>query len=171
MGVAMLDVDGDGWTDLAVANDTTPNFLFRNKGNGTFEEVGRGSAFADLDGDGDLDIVVTTNGGPARLYENRGPHGHWLRLGLTGVRSNRDGIGARIEVTVKGAVQTWLVHTAGSYLSQPQVEPVFGLGDAVVADKVVIRWPSGAAQTLTNVKADQRIEVTEKDDSTAAAAP
>jgi hypothetical protein len=305
MGVAMLDVDSDGWTDLAVANDTTPNFLFRNKGQGVFEEVGltsgmavsdtggarggmgidagdfdrsgrpslvvgyfanemsglyrndgeqtftdvapllpfgrstllyvtwatfffdydldgwldllaanghldqewekvatrasfaqpqqlfrnqgngslveasgtdagdlakplvaRGGAYADFDGDGDLDVVVAANGGPARFYENRGPHGRWLRLGLVGVKSNRDGIGARIEVTVKGAVQTWLVHTGGSYLSQPQVEPTFGLGDAAAADKVVIRWPSGAVQTLTNVKADQRIEIMEKDDST-----
>jgi hypothetical protein len=197
-GTFFFDYDLDGWLDLLIANGhldqewekvatrvsfAQPQQLFRNQGKGSFFEVtaneggdlakplvARGAAFADFDEDGDLDVVLTTNGGTARLYENRVEHGRWLRLGLVGAKSNRDGIGARIEVTVKGAVQTWLVHTGGSYLSQPQVEPTFGLGDAAAADKVVIRWPSGAVQTLTNVKADQRIEVREKDDSTAAAA-
>lgn len=193
-GTFFFDYDLDGWLDLLMANGhldeewvkvsarvtfAEPQQLFRNQGGGSFVEVtgteggdlarplvARGAAFADFDGDADFDLVLTANGGAAHLYENRGPHGHWLRLGLVGVKSNRNGVGARIEVTVKGAVQTWLVHTGGSYLSQSEIEPTFGLGDATAADKIVIRWPSGAVQTLTDVKADQRIEVREQADAT-----
>lgn len=185
-----FDYDLDGWLDLFLANGhldpeiervqprvryAQPSQLFRNAGKGRFVEVSdeavealheprvaRGAAYGDLDGDGDLDVVVTTNGGKAAVFENRGPgHGNWLRLDLQGTRSNRDGLGARVEVTVGGATQRWIVRAGSSYLSQSQVDPVFGLGGAKKADKVVVRWPSGADQTLSDVRANQVLEVVE----------
>jgi hypothetical protein len=185
-----FDYDLDGWLDLFVANGhldpewervkaaagyAQPQQLFHNEGEGRFVEttagaggdlgrplVGRGAAWGDLDDDGDLDLVVTTLAGPAHLFENRGlARGNWLRVHLVGRRSNRDGLGARVEVTAGGATQSWLARTGGSYLSQSQVDPHFGLGAAATIDKLVVRWPSGAVQTLTDVKANQRLTIEE----------
>ncbi|MFP3939250.1 MAG: CRTAC1 family protein [Thermoanaerobaculia bacterium] len=189
-GTFFFDYDLDGWLDLMVANGhldeqvenvqeevtyAQPQQLFRNAGGGELREVtdtvspelarplvARGAAYGDLDGDGDLDLVLTTNGGPAHLYRNEGDgHGHWLRLDLTGSESNRDAVGARVEVTVAGETQTWLVRTGGSYLSQSQVEPTFGLGPAATVDEVVVHWPSGEVTTVSDVPADQVLEVVE----------
>jgi len=190
-GALFFDYDLDGWLDVLVANGhldaqveraeqqirhAEPQQLFHNERGKGFAEVtgaaggdlahplvGRAAAFADLDGDGDLDLVVTVNGGPVKIFENAGSgHGHWLRLALEGTKSNRDGLGARVEVTAAGMTQTWQVHTGGGYLSQSQIDPVFGLGPAKVADRVVLRWPSGIVQTLSNVAADQRLKIVEK---------
>src|SRR5262249_12823372 len=149
----------DGWLDILVANGhldsqvdraepqiryAQPQQLFHNEGGKGFVEVtgstggdlahplvARGAALADLDGDGELDLILTTNGGPVKIFENAGHgHGNWLRLSLQGTKSNRDGLGARIEVTAGGTNQTWQVHTGGSYLSQSQIDPTFGVGAA-----------------------------------------
>lgn len=188
-GTFFFDYDLDGWLDLLVANGhldeqaeeaqrpepyAQPQQLFHNTGGELVEVtdtvggdlarplVARGAAFGDLDDDGDLDLVLTTNGGPAHLFENRGGHGHWLRVDLEGRDSNRDGLGAVVTTTVQGASQSWLVRTGGSYLSQSQVEPTFGLGGAEVVDELVVRWPSGHVQHWSGVPADQRLEIVEE---------
>jgi hypothetical protein len=185
-----FDYDRDGWLDLLVVNGhldpdiekvqpnvryAEPTQLFRNVGQGRFAEVtdtaggdlatsrvGRGAAWGDLDGDGDLDVVITNCGGPAELFENRLADGsHWLQLHLLGRQSNPDGLGAEVILTAAGERQRWRVRTGGSYLSQSQVDPYFGLGDAGRVDSVEIQWPSGTTQRLTDVAADQTLTVTE----------
>jgi hypothetical protein len=190
-GVTFFDADLDGRLDVAAANghidEALVNFLERNvtyrerplfflaqPGQAfRYKEVGepaglsaalvaRGVAYLDYDRDGDLDLVFTENGGQARLYRNEGgPKGHWLRLDLRGAASNRDAIGAVVAVTSNGVTQTRMVKTGSSYLSQSESTLTFGLGPAAQADRVEIRWPSGRAQTLEKVAADQQIVITE----------
>jgi hypothetical protein len=186
-----FDYDLDGWLDLLFGNGhldpeienvqpnvryAQPTQLFRNLGGGRFEEVttgaggdlatprvARGAAHADLDGDGDHDLVLTTNGGPAAVFENRVPRGaHWIGVDLEGTASNRDGVGAVVEISAGGGRQAWLVRTGGSYLSQSQLYPTFGLGETEKIDEVVVHWPSGTIQRRAGVAADQRIRITEE---------
>jgi len=189
-GAFYFDYDLDGWLDLFLANGhldpdveriqprvtyAQPSQLFHNEGKGRYVEVtgdsiadltspprvARGAAWGDFDHDGDPDIVLTTNGGKAVVFENRSSGNHWLQLELHGTRSDRNGIGSRVEVTAGGETQRWLVRAGGSYLSQSQIDPLFGLGAAEKADKIVVRWPSGAEQTFQDVAADQVFEITE----------
>ncbi|MBI3607487.1 MAG: CRTAC1 family protein [Nitrospirae bacterium] len=187
-GAVFIDADLDGWPDLVAANghvdaelvrtleggvtDRERPLFFRNLGDGTYAEaaaqvgltslfVGRGLATADLDLDGAPDLIFTENNGPARLYRNRLSAGHWLRVRLKGVTSNRDGIGAVVTVAASGRVQTRMVRTGSSYLSQSERPPLFGLGPATSAETVVVRWPSGVVDRLVGARADQRMTITE----------
>src|SRR6185312_2888117 len=82
--------------------------------------VARGAAYADFDNDGDLDLLVTVNNGPARLLRNDGGNkNHWLRVRTVGTASNRDGIGARVTVTLPAGRKVWgVVKTGSSFASQ-----------------------------------------------------
>lgn len=187
-GPAFYDFDNDGWKDFFVSRGHVtavwppgskfdePNTVFRNLGpSGKWaaytEQAGfteasaarhRGCAFGDFDGDGRVDIVVTSLDRPAELWMNRSPHaGHWLDTALTGTKSNRDGIGARIKVMTKAGVQ-YNHQTSSVCYASSSLGPVhFGLGPETTAQTVEIRWPSGIVQTLENVKADQVLKVTE----------
>lgn len=188
-GAFFFDYDLDSWLDLLAANGhldadvervqpnvkfDQPTQLFRNTGKGAYDEVtrgpggdladprvARGAAWADLDRDGDPDVVLTTNGGRPALFENRQATGnHWLGLDLQGTRSNRDGVGARVTVTIGDASQSWLVRTGGSYLSQSQVSPLLGVGAHTEAS-VQVEWPSGAVQTADALAADRVHTLTE----------
>jgi len=168
-----FDYDLDGDLDLLVANGhlepeietikssvtyAQPTQLFRNDG-GRFTEVteeaggdlatprvARGAAYADLDDDGDLDLVITTSGGPAALFENTGAKGNWLQVDVEGVGGNRDGLGAVVEVRAGGKTLSWLVRAGGSYLSQSQTSPVFGLGSIAEVDSVTVTTAAGARE-------------------------
>ncbi len=112
--------------------------------------VGRGSAFADIDGDGDLDVVLTQIGGPPLVLRNDTPRGqHWLRLKLTGTKSNRDAIGAWIKVRAAGHTLSRQVMPTRSYLSQSELPVTFGLGKADKVESVEILWPSGTKQKVS----------------------
>ena len=120
------------------------------------------------DGDGvwmsgtDLDVAVSNNDQRAVLLRNDGGNAkHYLRLRLTGTRSNRDAIGAKVTVTAGGKKQVEEVRSGTSYLSQNELTLHFGLGAATKAEKVEIRWPSGKVQVLTGVQADQTLAVKE----------
>ena len=184
----IADFDNDGWKDLFVSRGDVQstamitkrhieqvNSVFRNQPNGKWsaltEEAGfaaqkpkrhRGSAIGDFNHDGKLDVVVTALSEPAEIWINDSPDkNHWLEITLQGVKSNRDGIGAKIKVTAGGMAQYNHKTTSGGYASSSAGPVHFGLGAATVADQVEIRWPSGITQTLNNVPADQIVHVRE----------
>jgi enediyne biosynthesis protein E4 len=189
-GCALADFDNDGWPDcffvnghvdnnrrlLAQAVDyQEPPLLFRNDRGNRFrlatrdagpyfdaKHVGRGAAFGDIDNDGDIDILVNhKDGAPALLRNDTKSDNHWVRFALQGTKSNRDGIGARLEVTAGD--RTIHRQRKGGYSMQATNDSrvTVGIGKATEIKKVVIRWPSGIVQTLENFKVDQEHKVVE----------
>jgi hypothetical protein len=191
-GPGFYDFDNDGWKDLFVsrghvsathppgATVKQPNTVFRNLGaSGKWQaltsEAGftdataarhRGCAFGDFEGNGRIDVVVTSMDLDAELWMNRSPgNAHWLDIALRGVKSNRDGIGARIKVVTKAGAQ-YNHQTSSVCYASSSLGPVhFGLGAESTATKVEITWPSGIVQSLENVSADQVLKVTEVNSS------
>jgi enediyne biosynthesis protein E4 len=189
-GCVFLDVNLDGWLDLAAANghiDETvrnirgnvgyaqPPQLFLNDGRGGFRDVaaevgagfdqpkvGRGLAYADFDRDGDLDLLLTTNKGPAYLYRNDQLAGnHSIRFHLVGTKSNRDGIGATVHIVSGGMSQSRMVKSGSSYLSQSELPLTFGLEKHDQVERAVILWPSGRTEEFNNLKAGRGYECVE----------
>ena len=117
--------------------------------------VGRGAAYADIDGDGDLDVLITQIAGPPALLRNDQETGHhWLRLKLIGSESNRDALGATVQVTVGGKTLTRTVRPTRSYLSQVESTVTIGLGASTEIEKVLIRWPGGNEQEVADCPID-----------------
>jgi hypothetical protein len=193
-GVRFLDYDNDGWKDLFIAQahvmDTievnephlryreAPLLLWNDQGK-RFRDVSdrsgeifheqwaaRSMATGDLDNDGRVDVVVSSIDGPARVLHNETPAAnHWITLNLVGVKSNRDGIGAQIKISTSTGSQYATVTTASSYQSSGDKRVHFGLGPVTSVARMEIRWPSGAKQVLSDVKADQIVTVTEANSS------
>jgi hypothetical protein len=150
--------------------------VFRNLGGGHFEDVSssagpffevktvaRGACFADYDNDGKMDAFLVNLGAQGYVLHNVSPGAnHWLAFKLAGTKSNRDGIGAKIEVTAGGRKQQAERISSSGYLSQDDARVHFGLGQAPQAETVTITWPSGKVQTLRNVAADRVVTVEEK---------
>jgi hypothetical protein len=125
--------------------------------------VGRGASYADIDGDGDLDVLVTAAGQAPRLLRNDQQLGHhWLRCQLVGTKSNRDAIGAWIEVELEGRVQRQQVMPSRSYLSQVELPVTFGLGRATTVDRVTVHWPGGGKQDVKVDGVDRLVEIVER---------
>lgn len=190
-GILFLDTDLNGRLDLIQANGhleheintvhpsqhyEQPGQLFWNCGEGcptrfvqvtdpgdlATPMVGRAMAYGDLDGDGDLDLIVTQNGRAAILLRNDQDRGHnWLRVRLVGTGSNRDAIGAQVNLTVGGETQRRLVSPTRSYLTQVELPLTFGLGERTGVDRLAIRWPSGIVQEIPVESINRLLTITE----------
>ena len=190
-GNGIFDFDNDGWKDLFVARSNVmdnisllnpsrtyeePNTVFRNLGNGKFEDVSatagpefqlkavhRGVAFGDLDNDGRIDAVVSVLGGPVELFHNVSPGtNHWILLKLVGTKSNRMGIGAQVHITTEDGRSQWNeVTTAIGYASSSDSRVHFGLGSNKHIKAIEIRWPSGIKQALRDQDVDRILTIRE----------
>ncbi len=180
-GGGLIDYDNDGYLDVFVANGnphheyTEEDVLLRNDHNGKFIDVavqsgryffekyvGRGAAFADYDNDGDMDILVMNLNGPAKLLRNDGGNrNHWLTIAPKLRGSKVEALGARVTVTVGKMRMVQEVSAVLGYLSQSDPRAHFGLGRAVKADLVEVRWPGGKTTRLKDVKAGQILAIIE----------
>ena len=176
-GAGIVDLDNDGYPDLFLVTGAvypeveaklpayplrTPRAVFRNLGNGKFEELideagpgiaaahcSRGCAFGDFDNDGDIDIlVVNLNEPPSLLRNDISGGGNWLKVKLIGVKSNRSAIGARVTAHYGGKRQAQEVMSQSSFYSANDPRLHFGLGAADRVD-LDIRWPNGAQEKYT----------------------
>ena len=187
-GVGVEDLDNDGnpdvfWVTGGIYPEMRdrpdqpyhgPRILFRGLGDGRFEEItteagagvaaqhcSRGCAFGDFDNDGDIDILAVNLFEPPSLLRNDlAIHGHWIKFKLTGTKSNRSAIGARVTVRYGNNSQVRDVLGQSSYLSANDPRLHFGLGNATSVD-VEVRWPLGLVEKFTNVSADQLVFLTE----------
>jgi hypothetical protein len=124
--------------------------------------VARGTATADFFNDGKMDLLISVLDGSPLLLRNQTAHpGHWLRIKTIGIRSNRDGFGARVEVRTGVLTQSAEVRANSSFQSASDPRLHFGLGPATRADSVVIHWPSGTTDRLGPQTADHEIVVEE----------
>jgi hypothetical protein len=178
-GMGLEDFDNDGWKDVFIAQshviDNVEKFdpglrylqppLLALNHRGRFEQAdpgtntplaGRGAAFGDINNDGYVDVVMTVLGGAPQVFMNQASGNHWITISLCGTRSNRDGLGARVEVNGQVRFAT----TAGSYLSASDKRLHFGLGAATRAN-IEVLWPSGIRQQIAGAEIDQILKVQE----------
>jgi hypothetical protein len=190
-GIGAFDFDNDGHKDLFTANSHVSenadfygrdsyrqaNAVFRNLGNGRFQDVTlqagpamlragahRGCAFGDLNNDGRIDVIASVIGEPVEvLYNISNRENHWILIQLQGTKSNRDGIGTKVKITSQsGEVQYNHATTAVGYASASDKRVHFGLGTDRRIREIELRWPSGHTQLLRDVAADQVLTVKEE---------
>ena len=179
-GAFFFDFDLDGYPDILAANGhIEPDInrvqtkityreaplLFRNQGNGHFENVSndvgpdfrkkmvaRGAAYADFDHDGDLDVLISNNDGPPILYRNDGGNkNNWITVRLEGTKSNRSALGTVVRVESASGKQWQTVHSGSSYCSQSDEVLTFGLRRDSLVLSLAVEWPSGTRQHFKNL--------------------
>ena len=189
-GTGFFDLDNDTWLDLLVVNGHVypqmdqissglgyrqRKLLHINQGDATFcdgstlagpalreQRASRGAAFGDLDNDGHIDVVVGDLDRAPSILRNDGSSGnHWITLELAAVKGNPLAIGARVKLTTGTVVQTEEIRSGASYLSQNDLRVHFGLGKALKADSIEIRWNSGKTEILKDVPADKFYSILE----------
>ncbi len=183
-GTKFFDYDNDGWADLLVVNGHVypqlPNYKQRNlvhhnNRDGTFSEVGaqlgapflekrtgRGAAFGDIDNDGDVDVVINNLDGAAQLLRNDdGNANKSVLIKTIGVKSNRDGIGARVSIVSGDLKQVEEVYSGATYISQNDLRLHFGLEKRTKIDLIEVRWPNGTVQKITGAGANKILTIKE----------
>src|SRR3984957_9766401 len=182
-GAGIVDLDSDGHPDLFMTTGNvypsverklpqythkTPRAVFRNLGNGTFEELvegagpgvaerhsSRGCAFGDFDNDGDLDVlIINMNEPPSLLRNDLRPGQNWIKVKLEGVKSNRSAIGARVLARYGGKLQAQTVLSQSSFYSCNDPRLHFGLGSQTLVD-IEIRWPNGLVESFKQLRGNQ----------------
>ncbi len=197
-GTGIVDLDNDGFPDVFVVTGSpypgiprmpyrTPRLIFRNLGNGKFEELieeagpgvsavhsSRGCAFGDFDNDGDIDVLIMNMNEPPSLLRNDLPRltpaRHWLKVKLIGVKSNRSAIGSRVTLSYGGKRQVQEVTAQSSYYSVNDFRLHFGLGAAGQAS-LAVRWTGGRIDEFRDVAADRLIVIREGEGIVSAEAP
>jgi Tfp pilus assembly protein PilF len=179
-GVTPIDIDNDGWIDLAAIVETAagPRIrVLRNRGDGTFDDVShalgldainlqspRGLIAADIDGDGAPDLLVTQLNAPPILLRNIGANkNHFVRLDLSGFADNKTALGSKIEVFADGQWQKWELAGASGYATQSAPQILIGLGKAPSIDLLRILWPTGILQDEIDLPHTQVIAMKEAD--------
>ncbi|MBL8205793.1 MAG: CRTAC1 family protein [Blastocatellia bacterium] len=194
-GCGFLDFDNDSWLDILLVNGhvypeveklTTEagypqrKVLYQNLRSGQFKDIteaiggaiaeptaSRGCAFADYDNDGDVDVIINpVNDVPVLMRADSTTNNNWLSVRALGTKSNRSGLGARIQLTLETEdkkTRTLMdeVRSGGSYYSQNDLRVHFGLGKATKVKSLEIKWPSGAVETINDVAANQVVVVKE----------
>lgn len=188
-GAGMVDLDNDGLPDLFVATGSvypevekklpaypfrTPRLVFRNLGDGRFEELieeagpgvadahaSRGCAFGDFDNDGDIDVLIwNMNEPPSLLRNDLSGRGHWLKVLLVGAHSNRSAVGTRVTARYGKRQQSQEVTAQCSFYSVNDPRLHFGLGSERTTD-LSIRWTNGSTETISGVAAEQLVVIRE----------
>ncbi|UOA10635.1 FG-GAP-like repeat-containing protein [Methylobacter sp. S3L5C] len=175
------DFNNDGFNDVFIAagqlepdpdaakvSQGQPKQLLLNTGSGYFTDVtasagialqdmqsARGSVSADFDNDGDVDLYIAHNNDLGQYLVNESPKKHWLGLKLTGTKSNRDGVGAVVQLTTANGKQIRSVVSGEGFLSDGDKRIIFGLGDEDKIDQLIINWPSGRKQTVKSISVDR----------------
>jgi len=188
-GAGIVDLDNDGLPDIFMVTGhvypqvertlaqypyKTPRAVFRNLGNGVFEELiqeagpgvaaahcSRGCAFGDFDNDGDVDVlIINLNEPPSLLRNDVSGKSNWIKVKLQGVKSNRSAIGARVLVSYGGRTQAQALLSQSSFFSCNDPRLHFGLGNANFAD-IDVYWPNGLHETFKQVSANRLVTIKE----------
>jgi hypothetical protein len=189
-GTMFFDADNDGWPDILIVNGHVypevdidhlgatyrePRLFYWNQGNGKFKDMSkqcgpgctqpessRGLAIADFWNEGRLSAVVNDMDGKPMLLVNLAVNtNHWLGVAVKGIRSNRDGIGARVTIFAGGRKWTQEVRSGSSYLSSSDLRLHFGLGSAARVDRLEVQWPSGLSERFPGGAADRFVTLVE----------
>jgi hypothetical protein len=189
-GCGFGDFDNDGYRDIFIAcghlldnidlfDDSSTyfetNVLLKNTGEGKFVNVSdksgdgmkvklssRGAGFGDLDNDGDVDVVIlNSRREPTILRNDSTSKGHWLQVRLRGVKTNRDGVGARVKVVANDLTLYDEVHSGRGYQSHYGTRLHFGLGSREKVDRIEVRWIGGAVDVFKDISVDRLLTITE----------
>ena len=183
-GSSFCDIDNDGNLDLVVANFQQNNFLYMGNGDGTFKRINQsiienefldsflneipsiGCSFGDYNNDGFSDLIIANSGAENFLYENSGNQNNWIKLKLIGTQSNKSAFGTKIQLITGGNSQFREIISQTGFGGQNELTVNFGLSNKSEIDSIIVQWPSGIKQVLTDILSNQTLEIVETNNNT-----